>query len=274
MTDWPAIIALDFAVPAGRAPREFLGELFDALGSPDPVLRDDQAYPVLATWIISGKLDDDLAAIGERSIAQFGHPELQARTFAALIGVVVVDRDAKTSLLDAATVLRWRDQFARWWLAETDLRGWDGELGWLHAAAHGADLAGAFGLSPRLDSGELVSLLQTTAARLLTPTDHVFAHQEDDRIALALASMLSRPEFSADQATAWLDPIGGYFDAAQPGPVPAPAINTMRTLRSLYVMADRGFRLGPDSDPIAVPHRTQLLASVGELLHAAFPPQA
>lgn len=85
MTDWPAIIAMDFAVPAGCPPRDFLAELFDGLCSPDPVLRDDQAYPVLATWIISGKLDDHLAAIGERAIAQFGHPELQARTFAALI---------------------------------------------------------------------------------------------------------------------------------------------------------------------------------------------
>lgn len=78
-------------------------------------------------------LDGQLADLGQRVIGLFGHPEIQARTFAALILAALVRRDAKADVLAAPTVLGWRDRFAQWWLAETDLRGFDDRLGWLHA---------------------------------------------------------------------------------------------------------------------------------------------
>jgi hypothetical protein len=245
------------------------------------VLRDEQAYPVLASWIVGGHLDGELAVIGDRTLRLFGREEIQARTFAALVLAALIHRDtavfASTSsagTLDAGTVLRWRDGFADWWLAETDLRGWDDKLGWLHAAAHGADVVGELGLSPRLDGVELAGLLDLACSRLLAPTTAVFAHQEDDRIALAVATVLTRPELSPAAATGWLDPIRRYFEAGRPGPVPAPAANTMRTLRSLYLMTDRGFRPDPDQPQRLVPaHRTEILDAIADLLHTAFPHQ-
>ncbi|HET9898803.1 MAG TPA: DUF2785 domain-containing protein [Streptosporangiaceae bacterium] len=274
MTDWAGIAEAGYKVPAGHAPAEFVGELVEALGSPDPVLRDEQACPVLGTWVLGGQLDAELTGIGQRVTALLADPRIQARTFGALILAAVIRRDTKAGCLDAATVLAWRDRFADWWLAETDLRGWDEELGWLHAAAHGADVVGGLGQSPRLHAGDLAKLLQLASSRLLAPTSQVFAHQEDDRIALAVATVLARPELSADAATRWLDPIREYFDAAVPGPVPAPAANTMRTLRSLYVMADRGFRQNPRSaDSFRLPHRAEVLEAVGDLLRMAFPHQ-
>lgn len=79
----------------------------------------------------------------------------KARTFAPLILASAVNRDTATGAghLDATTVRRWLNGFITWWVAETDIRGWDDELGWLHAVAHGADLAGAFGESPTLRLG-------------------------------------------------------------------------------------------------------------------------
>lgn len=66
---------------------------------------------------------------------------------------------------------------------ERDLRGHDPELGWLHAAAHGADPLAA---RSRLPGQDLVPLAELAVARLLAPTDHLFDAQEDDRIAYAL----------------------------------------------------------------------------------------
>ncbi len=274
MTDWAAIIEGGFKVPADRALPELVGELIEALRSPDPVLRDDQAYPVLGTWILGGQLDGELAGIGARVIGLLADQRIQARTFAALILAALIRRDTKAGCLDAPAVLGWRDSFADWWLAETDLRGWDDELGWLHAAAHGADVVGELGQSPRLDAGELEKLLRLAVARLLAPTGQIFAHQEDDRIALAIATVLARPELPASAATGWLDAIRAYFETAEPGPVPAPAANTMRTLRSLYVLADRGFRQDPGSDDsFRLPHRAEILEAIGGVLRMAFPPQ-
>lgn len=274
MTDWPAIIAADFAVPAGVRAADLAGELLDALCSPDPVRRDEQAYPVLSSWIVAGDLDGELTALGDRAARLFSHDEIQARTFAALVLAALIHRDTAAGTLETSTVLRWRDGFADWWLAETDLRGWDEQLGWLHAAAHGADVIGEFGLSPRLNADHLAGLLDLACSRLLAPTAQVFAHQEDDRIALALATVLSRQELSPAAATGWLGPVRLYFEARQSGPVPAPAANTMRALRSLYLMTDRGFRPDPDQpDRLVPPHRAEILDAIAGLLHIAFPPQ-
>jgi hypothetical protein len=271
VTDWPAIIAADFALPEGRALPDLLDELLDAMCSPDPALRDEQVYPVLTAWIVGGHLDGQLSALGQRVTGLLAHPQIQARTFAALILAALVHRDTAAALVDTETLAGWTDRFAQWWLAETDLRGWDDQLGWLHAMAHGADVIGELGLSPRLGGDDLAGLLNLACTRLLTPTGYVFAHQEDDRVALALATVLTRPELPAAAATGWLAPVRRSFEASGPGPVPPSAANTMRTLRSLYLMADRGFRLDPDdSDTCLPPHRAEILAALGSVLHLVF----
>lgn len=274
MTDWPAIIAAGFAMPAESSPSNLVDELLDALTSPDPVLRDEQAYPVLASWIVGGHLDGQLAVLGDRTIQLFANDAIQARTFAALVLAALIHRDTAAGTLDTTAVLGWRDAFADWWPTETDLRGWDDQLGWLHAAAHGADVVGELGLSPRLDGDQLAGLLDLACSRLLAPTTQVFAHQEDDRIALAVATVLTRRELSCAATIGWLDPIRDYFESKRPGPVPAPAANTMRTLRSLYLMTDRGFRRDPGApDRLVPPHRSKILDAIADLLRIAFPPQ-
>jgi hypothetical protein len=274
VTNWTAVIAADFALPADGTLPEFVDELLTDLCSPDPALRDDQAYPVLATWIEAGLLDQELAPLGERVVGMFSHPELQARTFAALILAGLIHRDSVAALVDQEIVLNWLDGFAAWWLTEADLRGWDDQLGWLHAIAHGSDVVRVASQSPQLREEQLIPLLHLVSARLVMDTDYVFAHQEDDRMALAIAAALIRPELSESAAVGWLDAIRSYFEASEPGPVPAPASNAMRTLRSLYVMTDRGVQLEFDGDEESIPpHRSEILLAIGELLHLAFPHQ-
>lgn len=275
MTDWAAISAAGFEPPAGRALGGLVDELTEALTSPDPVLRDELAYPILTAWILAGRLDDELTALGDRMAGMLTHPEIQARSFAALILAAGVHRDTAAGVLAAPAVLRWRDRFADWWLSETDLRGWDSERGWLHAVAHGADVVGELGLSPRLGGDDLAALLGLACARLLARTRELFAQQEDDRVALAVATVLTRPELPVAATTGWLAAVRQDFEKAEPGPVPAYASNTMRTLRSLYLMVDRGFRADPEADgKLVPPHRDAILPALGEVLHLAFPHQA
>lgn len=202
MTDWTAVRHADFAVPDDRPLPGLLDELCVMLASPDPTVRDDTAYPVLALWTARGVLDGHLAELGDR-------------------------------------------------MAE--------RLGWLHAAAHGADAVRGFARSPRLRAADLTGLLDLTVGRLLDDAGYLFAHGEDDRIAYALASVLTRAELTAADATAWLDRIGAAVEAGEPGPVPAWASNTLRTLAGLYVFADRGVRwyepdTGAPGAVVALPH--------------------
>jgi uncharacterized protein DUF2785 len=238
------------------------------LGSPDPALRDDTVYPLFVTWIRDGSLDESLVSIGDRLAAMLVGPAIQARTFATLILGWTVRRGVVVGI-PAAVVRRWQAAFAAWWSAEKDLRGYDDQLGWLHAIAHGADTVRAFALAPTAGDSDLRSLLSLVTSRLLTPTDYLFAHAEDDRVAYALAVTLAQPAL-ADHVT-WLDPIATAFAAGEPGPVPAWVANTQRTLNSLYVALDRGVIVHDTvtqerSAPLISPARDAVLGRISDIL--------
>ncbi|MEU1486316.1 DUF2785 domain-containing protein [Streptomyces sp. NPDC005752] len=121
---------------------------------------------------------------------------------------------------------------------------------------------------PRLDPYPLAEL---AVSRLLADTDHVFDAQEDDRLAFALAQILSHPDLTTAQSVQWLEPIAEAFRTGEPGPVPAWASNTMRTLRMLYVLADRGFRAPAAGTPRVLTHRAGVLDSIAETLTIVAP---
>ncbi|CAL9580849.1 DUF2785 domain-containing protein [Streptomyces sp. enrichment culture] len=234
--------------------------LVEDLRAQDPRIRDDGAYAAAARWI-PVLTDDERGELGERVTGHFGHPEVQARSFAPL----VLARIAETG--------GWREEwwrpFADWYPAERDLRGHDAELGWLHAAAHGADLLAALARQPGQDPARLADL---AVARLLAPTEHVFDAQEDDRLAYALAQVLSHPGLDAETSTAWLGPVERAFRTGAPGPVPAWASNTMRTLRMLYLLADRGVRTRhTDEPPRTLTHREAVLEGLAGTLAVVAP---
>lgn len=246
------------------------------LRSPDPAERDDIAYLGMVQRVGSGAEDDRLIALGDEMAARLADGQVQTRTFAALLLGTVVERDQATGGATRAAVLRWRDAFAGWYPAERDLRGWDDGLGWLHAVAHGADTLASFGRSARLDRDDLTGLLDVGRARLLAPTDFVLRDQEDDRLGYALALVLSRPELDAEDSVRWLRPVCAAFAAGGPGPVPAFATNTMRTLRMLYLLCDRGFLLpeatqGEAAGRLSVAHPGALKPALAAALRYAWP---
>ncbi|MGW6277632.1 DUF2785 domain-containing protein [Kribbella sp. NPDC055071] len=69
-----------------------------------------------------------------------------------------------------------------------DLRGYDRELGWLHAVAHGGDLLGAFGRSSPVPPDEVLAL---ASERLIAPADVVWRDHEHDRLGYAIALFTS-----------------------------------------------------------------------------------
>ncbi|GHJ43082.1 hypothetical protein Cs7R123_04240 [Catellatospora sp. TT07R-123] len=255
-------MANDMAVPGDRPTAELVAELSGMLRAADPAIRDRTAYSVVATWIGRGDLDAHLVALGDEMAARFADPEIQARTFAPLILDSIVSRGVFAP--------SWLAAFTAWYADERDIRGYDPQLGWLHAVAHGADLLGAFGLAPQVGPAELAGLLALGARRMLAPTDHLFAAWEDDRLADALARVLTRAELDQAQALGWLDLIVEELRAAgRPVPVPARTVNTMHTLRMLYVLVDRGRRGWNPADPAEVArvrHRDALLRRLAEVL--------
>lgn len=236
---------------------DLVRELSRALADPDPLVRDGAPYTVLATWIARGAIETSRRLeLGDEMATRFTDPRVEARTFAPLVlDMLVAAGDFKAG---------WVDAFEGWYPAEQDLRGHDETLGWLHAVAHGADLLAGFGRHPEVAP---VRMLDLAAARLMAPTDHVYDQMEDDRLARAIARVLTRTDLSERDAVGWLDPIADRFGADRIStPVPAHISNCLRTLRLLYILADRGVR--PTSEMPAEPlhHRDAVKSGIATVL--------
>jgi hypothetical protein len=261
MTDWAQVCAADFAVPSDRGLPELVAELSGMLRSPDPDVRDGQAYSTLATWIARGVLGrDELRTLGGEMAARFTDPEIQARTFAPLI----LDSIVSVGVFEPT----WVSSFERWYVAEQDLRGYDEKLGWLHAIAHGSDLLGAFGLVPAVEPRRMLDL---GIARLLTPIDQVLRDLEDDRLGAALAVTLTRPELSEADAVGWLDPAVAGVRISGAGGIRPEVSNTLRTLRVVYLLINRGVRVPGVEELVEVPHRAAVRTRLVDALRAATP---
>ncbi|MGX2997027.1 DUF2785 domain-containing protein [Streptomyces sp. JNUCC 64] len=256
MTDWYEICAQDCALPAGGDPDALVAELAECLGDPDPEVRDGYPYVVLETWIERGVIDGDrLIRLGDTMAARLTDARTEARAFAPLVLDMIVSRGAVRR--------EWLDAFARWYPAESDPRGYDARLGWLHAVAHGADLLGALGRHPGIDP---VGVLDIAAARLTVPTDHLYAEREDERLARGIALTLTHPGLGEDASVGWLDGVAAALRSVPRGPTPAYVSNALRTLRALYVLVDLGVPPCPERPALPVPHRERVKRGIVEAL--------
>ncbi|MGW3910020.1 DUF2785 domain-containing protein [Streptomyces sp. NPDC005070] len=239
---WSSITAEDFPFPEGVPAARISDELSAMLVSPDPTVRDDQAYTAAARWIGEGRLDDVLENLGDTAAGRFTHPEIQARTFAPLVLRCVLARTvAAPGTVPKAAVERWYAPFTTWYLTERDTRGWDDSLGWLHAVAHGADAAATFAQAL---PGRCAELLELCARRMTAATDYRYVQLEDARLARGIGLILLVPGLSAEQATGWLSVVAKALETGGHGPVPPWAFNTFATLQSLHLHLTRGLAEG------------------------------
>ena len=264
--DWAAIAAEGYRYPHGVTASHLAAELTERLTSRDPRVRDIQAYSTAAVWIREGRFDAVLEQVGDDAAARFGHPEVQARTFAPLVLDLVLTR----SLQAPGLVDRRRRRALVRGLLRPGIRpsatpaGGTTRLGWLHAVAHGADVASTFAeVLPRHRG----AVLELCALRMTArDTDYRYAQLEDARLARAITAVLLRADLTPDHATDWLAIVEDAFAGAGPGPVPAWASNTFATLQSLHLHLARGL-----ADGGTPPHADAVAARVAAVLRGPYP---
>jgi len=202
-----------------------LRQLLDGLASSDPAVRDGWAYAELAEGIESGRFDGQWPTIRAAARDHLTSDAVQARTFAPLILAWLVDAGDRDR--DAFTAV------GAWYPAESDTRGYDDRLGWLHAVAHGADYLGECARSGIATGAEVLNLL---AQRMVGPGG-AWRDQEDARVAHAAVVALST--CTAEETAGWLGPVTSACDALErslpDGRPPAWLHNAYTTCTSLYV---------------------------------------
>jgi hypothetical protein len=213
---WQAIAKNKYAVPEHESADALARELSTLLASPDPELRDDLAYSILATWIYrrnSPVTTPTLVALTEEwrgnlksGIGESNTDSVLKRSFSALCLAAMAEREAQLPFMGADRYHALVSEAVTYLQAERDLRGYDAKLHWIHATAHTADLLAALAKSPLLTGQEAASILAAVATRLSTATG-IYTQGEQDRLAMAVVAVVRRNDFDSSTFGPWLDRI-------------------------------------------------------------------
>ena len=246
---WRSIRENGYAFPAGRDILALTEDLCLLLGSPDPVLRDELAYSILATWVSEGRYSSRaLRELGTRMVANLQHglgdrdsDSVFLRAFSVLILGEIIAVDTQNPQLEQSLLQAWRSEALQYLSAEVDERGIVPKRGWAHAAAHTADCLGAFASHPSTDKKGLQELLSGIAHRVLRHGAQVFIHDEDERLAFACLAVFQRSLLSPADIDSWCTlfetpPDGGtWFQHAGQDAGARTYLNVKMFLRSLYL---------------------------------------
>lgn len=209
---WRTVLKQHAAVPEHESADALAHELSAMLASPDPELRDDLAYSILATWINRDSvlsaptlisLTDEWRANLKSGLGETGTDSVLRRSFSALCLSEMARREAKAPFMGPERYHSLVKEATTYLQNERDLRGYDPTLHWIHAAAHTADLLAALANSPLLSTEEAAGILQSIQSRLATATE-VFTQGEQDRLAVAVVFVIRRKDFDASTFAPWL----------------------------------------------------------------------
>lgn len=221
---WKQITAGGYAVPPGESPAALIRELSNYLGDPDKELRDDLAYSIPVHWIYQdGRLTPDelrgfvslWSANLAKGVGERGTDSVLLRSFSTLDLSILAAYDLKTPFLTDEEFHPFLDRALSYLEQEKDVRGYDEKKGWMHSAAHTADLLKFLARSPKLKLEEQARI--TAGIRAKLESSELFTHGEDQRLAAALLSLARRADFDPKALDSWIHDVKGseqkLFDA-------------------------------------------------------------
>ena len=236
---WRAIAAARFEVPAGETPQRLAPELVASLGSADPELRDDLAFSTLSSWIYRKRLlgPGDLRPMIQtltgnlrKGVGETDSDGVLLRSFSALTLSAIAALDNEAPFLSDDEYARLLDAALAYLQDERDMRGFDPRRGWMHSAAHTADLLKFLAGNPHLPArGQARILAALTAKNREAPAP--FSQGEDERMARVAISIARRADFDREGFGAWLS--AAKAAAVFPNPATIDALRAQQNVRHL-----------------------------------------
>lgn len=262
---WTSIKSHNFEVPAGASAPALAGELSGLLGSTDPELRDDLAYSILNAWIVEKKvlgpadmrtLLSQWTANLKRSIGETGDNTVLLRSFSVLSLSMIAERNGTDPFLTPTEHAALLDTALAYLANERDLRGFDDRLGWIHSAAHTADLIKFLARSPDLAVAKQRAILDAFLNKM-RDASVVFTFGEDERASRAISQLLIRSDFDLDGFKEWVTRM------AAPLVPPVTAASLRSKQNRLNLLSKLGILLArqPTLPPLAAAARDTVIAA-------------
>ena len=237
------IAANEYRVPTDVDYWQVTQDMLTHLGSIDAELRDQLIYTTFTKWaraglysadqyhtLLSFLLDDQhlLYGLGERDT-----DTVFMRSFSALLCVWPIYHHRQQSLLARQEVQATLDKVLDYFARENDLRGYVEVKSWAHAVAHTADLLDELAQCEEVQREELLCILEVIQTKAAT-TETFYTAEEDERLAYATLSLLSRDLLSEREVELW---IRNFAPIERVGNWRQRHLNTKHFLRSLYFQA-------------------------------------
>lgn len=217
---WVQLKDAKFALPSAVSRAEVLRDAVTLVDEPDPVLRDDVGYGLALQWVYREQAlsDAELTSFTKTLLARLGDTKrgVLGRSFSALSLSMVAAAETKSPRLDAASWAALVEAACVELERESDLRGYDEKLGWIHATAHTADLLKFLARDARLTEAQQRRIVSALKARL--ERGDTFAWGEDERLAAVVRSIALRKDVAKDVFEPWVGALPGRWKAlwAQP----------------------------------------------------------
>jgi hypothetical protein len=237
------IAANDYRVPDGIDYWQMTQDMLAHIGSIDPELRDDLILATASKWARADLYtEDQYRAILARTLDQqhlflgLGEREGNAvftRSFSILTGGIAIYHHRQQPFLTPDEVRAALDKVLDYFARENDLRGYVEGKGWAHAVAHTADVLDEFALCTEIDRAGLLRILDAIRIKAST-AETIYTAEEDERLAYATLSLLSRDLLSESEVADW---IKSFAPIERVGEWRQRHLNTKNFLRSLYFQA-------------------------------------
>lgn len=208
-----AIKDAEFKVPESIDAFELTLDMMEYLGDSDLELRDDLVYGVLSRWIINGVFNKEqlkliLATIldDKHLFYKIGEKDTNSvfmRAFSVIIVASVVYMHREDSLLDYEELVAVKNNLIRYMEEEKDVRGYVAEGGWAHTAAHSSDTLDELALCKEFGKEELLEILKAIKNKVSIDY-HAYICYEDERLAFATNSLISRNLLSEEEISEWI----------------------------------------------------------------------
>ncbi len=175
------------------------------IGDLDPTLRDEYIYRFFWTVIRYDLLADETLVELLDTMHHNIHPgkPVLTRSFSYLVLAALLKRQSVKAFVDQTKIDAVFETALNAFREETDMRGYDDTLGFVHAIAHGADVLEALATLD-ITPAQTSQILDAIKTKVYT-TDGAYHHNEDKRMVNVLVRLHHENHIDKKTLSAWID---------------------------------------------------------------------
>lgn len=223
---------------------DYVNLMLKYIGDSDPELRDKLIYSTFANWIERKCYftDEELKSLLNTlltndfifyKIGSKADDSALRRSFSVLLIDPILCRHFDKEFLDEEMIIKTKDCLVKYFNQEKDLRGYDKEIGWVHAIAHAADGIHAL-VNCKGITEDICKEIMTTIENKMLEGEEVFSKEEDERVVTIIYRIISNKLLSELYICNWIEGLSRILEIEDKFTRYIVKVNIKNLVRSLY----------------------------------------